>query len=101
MGQKLRALAAGRHVLCVTHLPQVAAFADTHIAVRRTGTVASVEQVEGAARIEELTRMLSGLPESEKGRHHAAELLTLAAERALERSGRAGVAGAGGTIPTS
>ncbi len=102
MGHKLHTLAAGRQVLCVTHLPQVAAFADTHLAVRRTDTVASVERVEGAARIEELTRMLSGLPDSEKGRHHAAELLALATSAPdLEKPGRAGVGEAGGTIPTS
>lgn len=79
LGRKLAALAEGRQVLCVTHLPQVAAFADTHYVVERTGTTARVSRVEGAARLEELSRMLAGLPDSERGREAAAELLELAA----------------------
>jgi DNA repair protein RecN (Recombination protein N) len=78
MGRKLAALAAGRQVLCVTHLPQVAAFADQHIVVTRTGTGATVATVEGEARLEELSRMLSGLPDSDQGRAHAQELRDLA-----------------------
>lgn len=77
MGRKLSALAEHRQVLCVTHLPQVAAFADTHVVVARQGSVAAVTTVEGDRRLEELSRMLSGLPESERGREHAAELLDL------------------------
>ena len=79
MGRKLAALSKGRQVFCVTHLPQVAAFADQHLAVRRDGTTATVTMVEGDDRVEELSRMLAGLPESERGREHAAELLVLAA----------------------
>lgn len=81
MGRKLAALSAGRQVFCVTHLPQVAAFADRHFAVRRQGTVATVELVEDEERVEELSRMLAGLPESDRGREHAAELLDLASDR--------------------
>ena len=77
MGSKLAALSEGRQVLVVTHLPQVAAFADTHFVVERTGTAATVRKVEGDERVEELSRMLGGLPESEQGRGHAAELLAL------------------------
>ena len=62
----------------MTHLPQVAAFADQHFAVRREGTTATVIPVDGDARIEELSRMLAGLPESDRGKEHAAELLVLA-----------------------
>jgi DNA repair protein RecN (Recombination protein N) len=79
MGRKLAALAASRQVLCVTHLPQVAAFADRHFVVTRNGNRASVRTVAGEERVEELSRMLAGLPGSDKGRDHAAELLTLAA----------------------
>jgi DNA repair protein RecN (Recombination protein N) len=79
LGAKLAELATDRQVLCVTHLPQVAAFADTHVVVRREGPSATVELVEGAERLEELSRMLSGLPESERGREHAEELLAIAA----------------------
>lgn len=78
MGEKLASLAEGRQVFCVTHLPQVAAFADSHYVVKRSGSSTEVHRVAGEARLEELSRMLSGLPESEKGKDHAAELLALA-----------------------
>jgi DNA repair protein RecN (Recombination protein N) len=78
MARKLQALAADRQVFCVTHLPQVAAFADSHFVVRRNGNVASVERLEGEQRLEELSRMLAGLPDSVRGRAHAKELLKLA-----------------------
>jgi DNA repair protein RecN (Recombination protein N) len=81
MGEKLAALARGRQVLVVTHLPQVAAFADVQLAVDRPGNKASVRRVEGDDRLAELTRMLGGLPASERGRQHAAELLELARQR--------------------
>lgn len=85
MGEKLAALAVGRQVLVVTHLPQVAAFADTHLVVDREGSRASVRRVDGEERLEELTRMLGGLPASERGRGHAAELVEAASAR---RAGR-------------
>jgi DNA repair protein RecN (Recombination protein N) len=77
MGEKLRGLAAGRQVLCVTHLPQVAAFATTHLVVDREGATARVRPVVGEERVGEIARMLSGLPESERGQEHAVELITL------------------------
>lgn len=78
LGRKLAALSRERQVLCVTHLPQVAAFADRHFVVQRSGTAAVVEQVEGELRLRELSRMLAGLPESTQGRLHAQELLSAA-----------------------
>ena len=78
MGRKLAALAAGRQVLCVTHLPQVAAFADQHFVVAREDSAATVGVVSGTHRLEELSRMLAGMPESERGKGHAAELLEAA-----------------------
>jgi DNA repair protein RecN (Recombination protein N) len=81
MGEKLAALSSGRQVLCVTHLPQVAAFGDTHLVVDRDGTEATIRAVSGDSRLEELARMLAGLPNSERGKEHAAELLDLAASR--------------------
>jgi DNA repair protein RecN (Recombination protein N) len=81
VGAKLAALAEGRQVLCVTHLPQVAAHAETHLVVTRQGASAAVTKVDGEARLQELTRMLSGLPDSDKGKRHAAELLALAGRR--------------------
>ena len=78
MGEKLAALAKGRQLFCVTHLPQVAAFADTHYVVARNGSQAAVHRVDGSERLEELSRMLGGLADSERGQLHAAELLEAA-----------------------
>ena len=78
LARKLAALASERQVLCVTHLPQVAAFADIHYVVDRDQTEAAVRRVEGAVRLEELARMLAGLPESDRGKDAAEELLALA-----------------------
>lgn len=76
MGAKLAQLAETTQVLCVTHLPQVAAHADTHYVVERTGDgPASIRKVEGDSRVEEIARMLAGLPDSVAGRTAAAELL--------------------------
>lgn len=76
MGGKLSDLARSSQVLCVTHLPQVAAHADTHYVVDRLeGDAARVRLVDGDDRVEEITRMLAGLPDSEAGRTAAAELL--------------------------
>lgn len=78
IGRKLSALAQHRQVLCVTHLPQVAAFANLHYVVSRDGTSATVRMVEGEERLEELSRMLAGLTDSERGREAADELVTIA-----------------------
>ncbi len=82
VGRKLAALARDRQVLCVTHLAQLAAFADAHFLVekRTTGgrTVAGVRQLDDAARVTELSRMLSGTPSSRRAADHAEELLSLA-----------------------
>ena len=79
LGSKLKALAGTQQVVCVTHLPQVAAFADTHVVVERRNDVAEVRAIDGADRAGELSRMLAGIGESEKGREHAHELLQVAA----------------------
>jgi len=65
-------------VLCVTHLPQVAAFADRHYSVVRDADSASVAMVDAGRRLEELSRMLAGLPDSDRGREAAEELVALA-----------------------
>ncbi|MGZ8620774.1 MAG: DNA repair protein RecN, partial [Actinomycetota bacterium] len=59
----------------VTHLPQIAAFADRHVRVEMRGGTASVEVLDDAGRVAELSRMLSGLPESDAAATHAEELL--------------------------
>ena len=82
VGMKLASLARGRQVLCVTHLPQLAAHADVHFQVvkRQAGdrTVAEVVHLEEADRVAELSRMLSGTPDSAVAADHAAELLATA-----------------------
>ena len=84
VGRALADLArnTGGQVLVVTHLPQVAAFADRHYRVDKAGdggrSTAAVEEVSGEERIAELSRMLAGLPKSERAREHAQELLELA-----------------------
>jgi len=78
IGQKLAALSADRQVLCVTHLPQVAAYAGVHYVITRDDTAARLARVEGDDRVDEITRMLAGLPDSERGREAAIELLEAA-----------------------
>lgn len=69
-------------VIVVTHLPQVAAFADSHYRVTKATskgrTRAAVEAIEAGDRVVELSRMMAGLPESERAREHAQELLEIA-----------------------
>lgn len=79
LGRKLARLAEDRQVLCVTHLPQLAAFADRHYVVRRKDNAATAVRVEEDERVAELSRMLAGLPESDRGREAAEELLEMAA----------------------
>jgi DNA repair protein RecN (Recombination protein N) len=87
IGRRLARLARLAQVIVVTHLPQVAAFADRHLVVEKAedGLVISsgVTQLDDAGRVRELSRMLAGLEDSEYGRAHAGELLEAAsAERA-------------------
>lgn len=81
MGEKLAALAVDRQVLVVTHLPQVAAFADSHIVVERDGGVATARALGADERRSELARMLGGLEAAEGGLLHADELLDEARRR--------------------
>lgn len=78
MGEKLAELSRSRQVICVTHLPQVAAYASCHYTVVRSGTTAQVEEIAGDRRVEEISRMLAGMADSEKGKKHAKELLDVA-----------------------
>jgi DNA repair protein RecN (Recombination protein N) len=82
VGKRLAMLARNAQVIVVTHLPQVAAFANRHLRVLKSSsadfTATDVVRLEGEQVVEELARMLSGLSESESGRSHAKELLDLA-----------------------
>ena len=88
IGRRLARLARLAQVVVVTHLPQVAAFADAHLVVEKSGdgsvTSSGVSRLDDAGRVTELSRMLAGLEDSEFGRAHAGELLAAAAaERAV------------------
>lgn len=90
VGRRLARLARSAQVLVVTHLPQVAAFADRHVVITKAAdgsvTSSSVQRVADEDRVTELVRMLSGLEASEAGAAHARELLDVAeAERASWR----------------
>jgi len=82
IGRRLAALAQSTQVLVVTHLPQVAAFADQHLLVAKGETqgvtATDVIEIDGEDRVRELARMLAGLDESQSAAEHARELLDLA-----------------------
>ena len=82
VGRRLSRLAEHAQVIAVTHLPQVAAFADHHFVVSKDDdgavTSSSVTRVHEAGRVDELARMLAGQEESAAAQAHARELLDLA-----------------------
>jgi len=82
VGRRLAALARSAQVLVVTHLPQVAAFADRHVVVAKssegTVTTSGLEVLDDEGRVRELSRMLAGLEASETAMAHAQELLDVA-----------------------
>ncbi|SFO79520.1 DNA repair protein RecN (Recombination protein N) [Geodermatophilus dictyosporus] len=86
IGRRLARLAREHQVVVVTHLAQVAAFADTHLVVDKSPdtaagvTATDIRAVDGEDRVRELARMLSGLADSDTGQAHARELLAVAAE---------------------
>jgi DNA repair protein RecN (Recombination protein N) len=85
IGRRLAMLAKLAQVIVVTHLPQVAAFADNHLVVAKSsdGSVTStnVIRLNHDGRVRELSRMLAGLEDSEFGQAHAAELLAMATDQ--------------------
>ncbi|MEP7059535.1 MAG: DNA repair protein RecN [Actinomycetota bacterium] len=86
VGRRLAHLARDRQVLVVTHLPQIACFADLHLRVRKDQGIATVEPLDEQGRVDELSRMLAGLAESDTARSHAQELLAEAS--ALRKGAR-------------
>jgi DNA repair protein RecN (Recombination protein N) len=88
IGKRLAALARTAQVLVVTHLPQVAAFADRHVVVRKSSdgsvTTSGLLALDDAGRVQELSRMLAGLEESDTAMAHAQELLEVARESGQE-----------------
>ncbi|HEX9831842.1 MAG TPA: DNA repair protein RecN, partial [Mycobacterium sp.] len=80
IGRRLARLARTHQVIVVTHLPQVAAYADVHLVVDSggRGKASGVRRLDDDDRVAELARMLAGLGESDSGRAHARELLEVA-----------------------
>jgi DNA repair protein RecN (Recombination protein N) len=82
VGEHLRALSAGRQVLCITHLPQVAALADRHFTIVKDGSVTpattTVTPLDGDEVVSELVRMLGGGSGDRAANDHARELLRAA-----------------------
>lgn len=84
IGRRLRQLARRHQVIVVTHLAQVAAFADTHVVITKASdgavTSSGLREVTGSDREIELSRMMSGMVDSESGLEHAHDLLREAGE---------------------
>ena len=93
VGEALAALGREHQVLVVTHLPQVAALADTHVVVTKTvddrATTAVAAVVDGDGRVDEIARMLSGRV-TDSARRHAVELLDGRARRSARLHGSSG-----------
>ncbi len=89
VGERLQGLARHRHVLCVTHLPMIAALAARHLRIRKhvvhQRTLATVETLDGDDRIEEIARMLAGSRTTDTTRRQARELLDEAPEQGAAR----------------
>jgi DNA repair protein RecN (Recombination protein N) len=79
VGSKLKKLSETNQVLCVTHQPQIARFADSHLVVQKEAsqgrTSVRVDKLDRAGRVEELARMLTGAEITDSARRHARELL--------------------------
>jgi DNA repair protein RecN (Recombination protein N) len=94
IGRRLARLAGSHQVIVVTHLAQVAAYADRHVVVDKRGSSANgaaqsrVRTLSEADRVVELARMLAGLDDTSTGRAHAEELLATAnSDKTESRSG--------------
>jgi len=92
LGRALQEVSEGRQVLVVTHLAQVAAFADSQVRVdkgtRHGRTVTRAEELAGSDRVVELSRMMSGHPDSSTARAHSEELLASARRPVGSTTGR-------------
>lgn len=79
VGKKLKKVAASHQVLCVTHLPQIAALADSHYVVQKEvakgRTFTEVKKLNDKERVEEVARMLGGVKITEKTKRHAEEMV--------------------------
>src|SRR6202043_2588287 len=84
VGRRLKKLSSANQVLCVTHLAQIAGFADHHYFVEKREvkgrTIAEIEELKGEARTREIGRMLSGQRVTAEALKHAEHLIRLGAE---------------------
>ncbi len=98
VGQKLKTLAGAQQVICITHLPQIAAFADQHFLIekgeRGGRTHTGVRRMKREERVEEIARMLSGANLTETSRRHAEQMLSSCGPGPART---AGVKGGGGS----
>ncbi|CAM3802336.1 DNA repair protein RecN [Alkalicoccus chagannorensis] len=85
IAEKIHGIAEGSQVLCITHLPQVAAMADTHLFISKREeeerTLTNVQPLTEQEKTEEVGRMISGVEVTDLTREHARELITQAAEK--------------------
>ncbi|MBI5234795.1 MAG: DNA repair protein RecN [Deltaproteobacteria bacterium] len=95
VGLKLKEAAYSHQVICITHLPQIAAFADKHFAVSKratTGasarTITSVKELDHAGHIDEIAAMLGGMKITDVTREHAHELIETADEMCAKKTAR-------------
>jgi DNA repair protein RecN (Recombination protein N) len=89
IGRRLSRAAAGHQVLCITHLPQIAAFAEAHYSVEKRQqegrTITVVTRLDEDARVEEMARMLGGARVTDSARKHARQLLAEARDGTVAR----------------
>ncbi len=82
VGRKIQSVSKHNQVICITHLPQISAFADAHFSVSKKvesgRTSSSIRRLEEGKRVEEIARMLGGMDVTTKSRDHAKELLSRA-----------------------
>jgi DNA repair protein RecN (Recombination protein N) len=81
VGEKIRRISGGHQVIAISHLPQIAALADTHFAIRKSsdekGTITNVERLLEDERVEELARLLGGVEVTDTTIKHAKEMLQM------------------------
>jgi DNA repair protein RecN (Recombination protein N) len=80
VGEKLKSLAKVHQVICITHLPQIASFADVHYRIEKTlskgRTLTQIERLNREGRVNEIARMIAGAVVTESARRHAEQLVT-------------------------
>ncbi|MDR3225912.1 MAG: DNA repair protein RecN, partial [Clostridiales Family XIII bacterium] len=85
VGEKLQRMAKNRQIICITHLPQIAAFADRHYIIAKRSddaqTYTTVSELSGEGRVEEVARLIGGRDVTETTRASARELIAASSAR--------------------